>query len=100
MARVRMNKMTEHAYSFAIKAAIDTCNKDNSCDLVKSLKGITVDWSSAQLRGIKQVFGEERADELLCGCNIRQHCVAADPQPLCTFIYDIGTLHESSSSCG
>ena len=44
-----------------------------------------------------QVFGEERADELLRGCNVRQHCVAADPQPLCTFIYDIGTLHESSS---
>ena len=36
-------------------------------------------------------------DELLRGCNVRQHCVAADPQSLCTLIYEkvcnVGTEH-------
>lgn len=65
-----MSKMTEHAYSAAIKTTVDRCNRDNKSDLRSSLKGIIVDWSSAQIAGIKYVFGEERGEDLLRGCKV------------------------------
>lgn len=53
VARVRMSKMTASAYGAAIRAIVECCNKDNDGDLVHNLKGIVVDWSSAQISGVK-----------------------------------------------
>lgn len=71
VARVRMLKVTGAAYGAAIRAFIECCNKENGRNLIDKLKG-TVDWSSAQIRGIKFAFGEERG-ELLRGCQVYQY---------------------------
>ena len=63
-----MSKMTGAAYGAAFRAFIECYNKDNGGNLVDKLKGIVVDWSRAQICGIKFAFGEER--ELLRGCQI------------------------------
>ena len=73
VARVRMSKMTATAYGTAIRAIVECCNKDNDGDLVQSLKGIVVDWSSAQISGVKFAFGETRGEELLRGCQVCIH---------------------------
>lgn len=73
VARVRMLKVTGAAYGAAIRAFIECCNKENGGNLIDKLKGIVVDWSSAQIRGIKFAFGEERGEELLRGCQVYQY---------------------------
>lgn len=65
-----MSKMTGAAYGAAFRAFIECCIKDNGGNLVDKLKGIVVDWSSAQICGIKFAFGEERGEELLRGCQV------------------------------
>ena len=38
---------------------------ENGGNLIDKLKGIIVDWSNAQINGIKFAFGEERGEEVL-----------------------------------
>ena len=66
-----MSKMTKQANTAAIKAVIGRCNAENKSDLGGTLKGIIVDWSSAQIAGIKNAFGEEKSEELLRGCKVQ-----------------------------
>ena len=76
VARVRMSKMTTTAYGSAVRALVECCNNENGGDIVNSLKGIIVDWCSAQVNGIKFAFGESRAEELLRGCQVKMcHCL-------------------------
>ena len=35
-----------------------------------SLKGIIVDWSDTETKGLREAVGEELADHLLQGCNV------------------------------
>lgn len=70
IARVRMTHLTSSAYGAAIRAFIECCNKDNGGNFCETLKGVIVDWSSAQINGIKFAFGDERGEELLRGCQV------------------------------
>ena len=65
-----MSKMTTIAYGSAVRALVECCDRENGGDLVDNLKGVIVDWSSAQVNGIKFAFGERRAEELLRGCQV------------------------------
>ena len=67
VARIRMTNMSQMAYSAAVKAAFERCNRDCSCNLAEKLRGITVDW---QINGIKDALVEEHAEELLRGCRV------------------------------
>ena len=67
-----MSKLTGAAYGAAIRAFVECCNKDNGGDLVDKLKGVIVDWSSAQINGVKFAFGEKRGEDLLRGCQVLQ----------------------------
>ena len=63
------------------------------------LKGIIVDWASAQIAGLKDALGEERAEELLRGCKVRMlNSVCTRPAGI--FVTSVlGPLYESSSAC-
>ena len=65
-----MSKVSATAYGSAIRAVVECCERDNSGSL--NLKGLVVDWSSAQISGIKFAFGEEKAEELLRGCQVNE----------------------------
>ena len=66
-----MTNLTSSAYGAAIRAFIKCCNKDNGGNLSDTLKGVIVDWSSAQISGIKFAFGDKREEELLRGQVVR-----------------------------
>ena len=70
VARVRMTSTSAQAYAVAISAVFDCCNDDNNTDVAKSLKAIIIDWSDAQIAGLKSVVGEQRSEELLRGCQV------------------------------
>ena len=76
VARVRMTRMTEVAYGAAVKAVVDRCNRENKCDLPHTLKGIIVDWASAQIANLKDALGDECAEELIRGCKVNIHIVS------------------------
>lgn len=102
VARVRMTKMTEVAYGAALKAIVDRCNRENKCDLAQVLKGIIVDWASAQIAGLKDALGEERAEELLRGCKVSMlNSVCTRPAGVASMFVTsvLGPLYESSSAC-
>jgi len=65
-----MSKMTVSAYGSAIRAVVECCNKDNGGNILNTLKGLVVDWSSAQISRIKFAFSEEKGKQLLCGCQV------------------------------
>ena len=65
VARTYKNvKDNSHCIWSSYRAIVECCNKDNGVDLVHNLKGIVVDWSSAQIIGVKFAFGETRGEEL------------------------------------
>ena len=65
-----MTTMTSDMYAAAIKGTVDCCNQDNGGDVVRKLKGVIVDWATAQIEGLKAVVGDDRAEELLRGCQV------------------------------
>jgi len=73
VARVRMTTMTKEAYAAAFRGIIDCCNQDNKTNLLDTLKGVIVDWATAQIQGLKAAVGNERAEELLRGCQVRDY---------------------------
>ena len=70
VARVRMATMTKEAYAAALQAIFQCCNQDNKTNVLDKLKGVIVDWATAQIEGLKVVAGEERAEQLLRGCQV------------------------------
>ena len=89
--------MTGPAYGAAIRAFVECCNKENGGNLIDNLKGIIVDWSSAQINSIKFAFGEERGEELLRGIIILAIGILILLQLRDIII--LGSFHESTSAC-
>ena len=71
VARVRMTSVTTEAYTAALQDIFECCNEDNSTNIFDCLKGVVVDWSTAQIQGLKAAVGEGRAEQLLRGCQVR-----------------------------
>ena len=72
VARVRMNKLDASAYSQAFQAIFGEVHKKHPAFGVgKTLKGIIADWSDTQLQGLQDAVGEERANNVVKGCQVR-----------------------------
>ena len=65
-----MTSMTKEAYAAALRAIFECCNQDNRVNILNTLKGVIVDWATAQIEGLKAVAGAKRAEELLRGCQV------------------------------
>ena len=71
IARIRLNKQSADAYALAIKKVFSKCESD--CDtfcIGETLLGIIIDWSDAEILGLKQAIGESKAQSLLRGCKV------------------------------
>ena len=64
--------MTKVAYGAAMKGTVDQCNRVK-CNLAQMLEDIIVDWASAEIAGLKDAFGEERAEGLMYGNKVGMH---------------------------
>ena len=89
VSRVRMDKQTWEAFALAFKKTFEKASKDcPKFSLGGTLLGIVVDWSDAEVKGLKAAIGDELASELLRGClvhwgrswvRIRKRVVSSDP---------------------
>ena len=69
VARVRSNKEDSDFYSAAFKAVFDQCKEDHKeFGVGTTLKGIILDWSDAERKGLQLAIGEELSEKLLIGC--------------------------------
>lgn len=63
IGRIRLNKQNSNAYCLAFKKLLQKCSSDN-------LRGLIVDWSDAQIKGLQLAVGNNRAEKLLKGCRV------------------------------
>ena len=71
VARMHSNKEDSEFYKTAFNLMFQTCHSDfPQFNPEKSLKGIIVDWSDTETKGLREAIGEKVADRLLRGCNV------------------------------
>ena len=62
--------MTKEAYAAALQGVFECCQQDNKTSVLDTLQGVIVDWATAQIEGLKAALGEEKAEQLLRGCQV------------------------------
>ena len=71
VARVWLNNQSEQGYRLAFKKMFDHCKeKYPAFGLGKSLSAVIVDWSDAEINGLKTAIGDKLAMSLLRGCKV------------------------------
>ena len=73
VARMRGNKELDSTfYQTAFNLMFSTCCKDcPQFKVEKNIKGIIVDWSDTEAKGLRDAIGQDLADKFLRGCNVR-----------------------------
>ena len=71
MARVRLNKLDSKAYEQAFRATFDQVKEDHPEFMVgQTLKGIVLDWSDTQQKGLEKAVGKDIANSVVKGCQV------------------------------
>ena len=71
VARMRGNKEDSGFYKKAFELVFHTCQSYHSNFKVgESLKGIIIDWSDTEAKGLRELLGDNVADKVLKGCNV------------------------------
>ena len=70
VSRVRMDKQDTNVYALAYSKTFLKCKSEGNFELGKSLLGIVVDWSDAEIKGLGKAVGRELATTLLKGCKV------------------------------
>lgn len=68
-----MNKLDNKAYTHAFDAVFSRVKELYSTfEVGKTLKGIIADWSDVQLQGLRKAIGEDKANQVVKGCQVRK----------------------------
>jgi len=71
VAQMRGNKDSSEFHHLAFKLMFDTCHQEHSnFKMGESLKGIIVDWSGTESKGLQEMIGEETTELVLKGCSV------------------------------
>lgn len=71
VCRVRMNKQDSSAYGLAFSKLFSKCKCDHAeFEVGKTLQGVVIDWSEAEMKGLGIAVGSELAKKLLRGCSV------------------------------
>ena len=71
MARVLLNRQTSQAHATALRHIFQgTTRRCPAFENGKKLLGITVDFSDAEAKGLRDVLGRDIADKILRGCKV------------------------------
>ncbi len=71
MARARLNKLDAQAYAEVFRAVFAQVKADHPEFTVgESLKGIVLDWSHAQQKGLEGAIGKGVAKSVVKGCQV------------------------------
>ena len=69
VARVRTNKEDSEFYATAFKAIFSQCHEDfKGFNVAKNLRGIVLDWSDTERKGLELAVGKDTAEKLMIGC--------------------------------
>ena len=68
VARVLANKENAQFYAEAFKAIFHQCKEDNKGFKIDNLKGIVLDWSDTERKGLEQAISKEIAEKIMIGC--------------------------------
>ena len=64
VSRVRMTREDHNAYALGFRKTFEKCKRDHQeFELRKSLLGIVIDWSDAEIRGLRDAVGIESSSE-------------------------------------
>ena len=71
VARPRMTSESAEAYKIAFEKIFSLCQARHPNFAVHvTVKGIVIDWSAAEMKGLKLAIGDEHANKLLKGCQV------------------------------
>ncbi len=71
VSRVRMTREDHSAYALGFRKTFDKCKREHKeFELGKTLLGVVIDWSDAEMRGLREAVGTEMATKLLKGCQV------------------------------
>ena len=71
LAYMRGNKESSEFYWLAFKLMLETCHQEHpNFKVGESLKGIIVDWSDTEAKGLREVIDEDTTELVLKGCNV------------------------------
>ena len=71
VARVRLDREGAKGYGLAYKKIFENYSAEYSeFEVGKSLKGVVIDWSDAEVAGLRGAIGEDLAWKLLKGCKV------------------------------
>ena len=71
VARIRMTSECAEAYKFAFEKIFSLCrNRHPKFVVHETIKGIVIDWSAAEMKGLKLAIGDDQANKLLRGCRV------------------------------
>lgn len=71
VARALLNRQTSQAQATAFRNVFEgTTRRCPAFDNGKKLQGITVDFSDAEAKGLRDVLGREFVDKILRGCKV------------------------------
>ena len=81
VAHIRLDAQNSAGYALCFKKLFEKCKSSRTdLELGITLQGIVIDWSDAEIKGVRSAVGKEMADKLLKGCKLHwQHscqCVA------------------------
>ena len=69
--RTRSNKEDANFYKKAFELMFQVCQKDyQNFKVGNTLRGIVIDWSDTEAKGLREVVGDKTADSILKGCNV------------------------------
>ena len=75
VARVCMTKLDANAYGQAFQAIFSSVQQDHpGFSVGNTLLGVNVDWSDAQVKGLKKAIGESLTEKVLKGCQVCVIC--------------------------
>ena len=71
VARMRSNEESAQFYKVAFTTMFRMCHdRYPNFKVGETLKGVIMDWSDAEARGLREAVGDETAESILRGCNV------------------------------
>lgn len=67
--RTRMTSESAEAYKLAFEKIFSLCkSRHHDFAVHETIKGVVIDWSTTEMKGLKLAIGDEHANKLLKGC--------------------------------
>ena len=71
VARIQLDVQNSAGYAQCFKKLFEKCKSSRTdFELGMTLQGMVIEWSDAEIKGLRSNVGKEMADKLLKGCKV------------------------------